>query len=100
MYVCTKTLIPQVYDDEEDGEAREVIALEETSKEDKWDCESIISTYSNLYNHPKMISEPRRIQVRNVSTRHRSKLSKFQLYETFILAKKLSDTFCPVHKTG
>lgn len=24
----------------------------------KWDCESILSTYSNLYNHPKLISEP------------------------------------------
>lgn len=26
---------------------------------DKWDCESIISTYSNIYNHPKLISEPK-----------------------------------------
>lgn len=26
--------------------------------ENKWDCETILSTYSNLYNHPKMISEP------------------------------------------
>jgi len=25
---------------------------------DKWDCESILSTYSNIYNHPKLISEP------------------------------------------
>ncbi|XP_011874621.1 PREDICTED: protein LTV1 homolog [Vollenhovia emeryi] len=25
---------------------------------DKWDCESIISTYSNIYNHPKLISDP------------------------------------------
>jgi protein LTV1 len=22
---------------------------------DKWDCESILSTYSNIYNHPKLI---------------------------------------------
>nr|CAG4641818.1 EOG090X08PQ [Eurycercus lamellatus] len=26
--------------------------------ERKWDCESILSTYSNIYNHPKLISEP------------------------------------------
>lgn len=25
---------------------------------EKWDCESILSTYSNLYNHPKLIQEP------------------------------------------
>lgn len=26
-------------------------------EKEKWDCESILSTYSNLYNHPKLISE-------------------------------------------
>lgn len=25
--------------------------------EPKWDCETILSTYSNIYNHPKLISE-------------------------------------------
>lgn len=29
-------------------------------KKEKWDCESILSTYSNIYNHPKLIDEPRR----------------------------------------
>lgn len=28
-------------------------------KQDRFDCESIISTYSNLYNHPSVISEKR-----------------------------------------
>nr|CAG4642616.1 EOG090X08PQ [Evadne anonyx] len=37
---------------------------EEGVPERKWDCESILSTYSNLYNHPKLISEPsKKIQV-------------------------------------
>ncbi|ALC40665.1 CG7686 [Drosophila busckii] len=31
----------------------------EESKDRKWDCESILSTYSNIYNHPKLIDEPR-----------------------------------------
>ena len=26
-------------------------------QEKKWDCESILSTYSNIYNHPKLIEE-------------------------------------------
>lgn len=25
----------------------------------KWDCESILSTHSNLYNHPKLLEEPK-----------------------------------------
>ncbi|CAH1977533.1 unnamed protein product [Acanthoscelides obtectus] len=28
-------------------------------EQEKWDCESILSTYSNLYNHPKLICEPK-----------------------------------------
>ena len=33
--------------------------MKEEPKE-KWDCESIISTYSNIYNHPKLIEEESR----------------------------------------
>ncbi|KAL5286977.1 LTV1 family protein [Megaselia abdita] len=33
---------------------------EDGDKQKKWDCESILSTYSNIYNHPKLINEPRR----------------------------------------
>lgn len=25
--------------------------------DEKWDCQSILSTYSNIYNRPKLISE-------------------------------------------
>ncbi|XP_012271143.1 protein LTV1 homolog [Orussus abietinus] len=39
--------------DEEDLEDLVVDAREK----DKWDCQSILSTYSNIYNHPKLISE-------------------------------------------
>lgn len=48
---------------EDDEDAREVIVVEDNEKEDRFDCESIISTYSNLYNHPKLISEPRKVSV-------------------------------------
>nr|CAG4646376.1 EOG090X08PQ [Macrothrix elegans] len=37
---------------------------EEEKPERKWDCESILSTYSNLYNHPKVISEPKSSKIR------------------------------------
>ena len=41
--------------DEED----EMEEIEVKEKGEKWDCESVVSTYSTLYNHPKLISEPR-----------------------------------------
>jgi len=41
----------------DDGEHEEFEKIRVQDKEDKWDCESILSTYSTLYNHPKLISE-------------------------------------------
>ncbi|XP_061168018.1 protein LTV1 homolog [Saccostrea echinata] len=46
-------------EEESDNEADLVHMVIEKPKE-KWDCESIISTYSNLYNHPKLIEEPKK----------------------------------------
>lgn len=50
------------FEEEIDGEPADVQTedferLQEPEKE-KWDCESIISTYSNIYHHPTVISEP------------------------------------------
>nr|CAB3263568.1 protein LTV1 homolog [Phallusia mammillata] len=39
-----------------DDEVMETIVKEEPRE--KWDCESILSTYSTLYNHPRLITEP------------------------------------------
>lgn len=45
----------------------ELVEVEvEDPKEKKWDCESILSTCSNIYNHPKLIDEPKR-RSRNTS---------------------------------
>ena len=37
---------------------KELIETEERNPYDNFDCESILTTYSTLYNHPKLISEP------------------------------------------
>ncbi|RVE76599.1 hypothetical protein OJAV_G00010040 [Oryzias javanicus] len=37
--------------------------------EEKWDCETIISTYSNLYNRPKVIEEPAKPKSIRVSSK-------------------------------
>ncbi|XP_058829220.1 protein LTV1 homolog [Topomyia yanbarensis] len=48
--------LQEVSSDEE-----EMVELEvEDEAQKKWDCESILSTYSNIYNHPKMIEEPKK----------------------------------------
>uniref|UniRef100_V9KLM3 Protein LTV1 homolog n=1 Tax=Callorhinchus milii TaxID=7868 RepID=V9KLM3_CALMI len=53
---------------EESGdEEMEMVIIEEPRE--KWDCESILSTYSNLYNHPKLIEDPPRHQPITVSRR-------------------------------
>jgi len=43
----------------QEGAELDLISLEiaERDLDAKWDCESILSTYSNIYNHPKLISE-------------------------------------------
>lgn len=51
---------------EEDSSEEEMIELEvkDDAPEKKWDCESVLSTYSNAYNHPKLIAEPRRNRLK------------------------------------
>ncbi|CAH0760159.1 unnamed protein product [Diatraea saccharalis] len=40
-------------------ESDEELMTVEVKPKQQWDCESILSTYSNLYNHPKIIEEPK-----------------------------------------
>jgi len=51
--------------EEKECDEFEPIEIETVDAEARWDCESILSTYSNKYNHPKLISErkPRPIEL-------------------------------------
>ncbi|KAK2461484.1 hypothetical protein APHAL10511_005947 [Amanita phalloides] len=40
---------------QEDSEEDEVLMPIEIGKKDRWDCETVLSTYSNLENHPRII---------------------------------------------
>lgn len=51
-------ILEKEYSSSEDENHLEELIVN-TREKDKWDCESIISTYSNIYNHPKLISEPK-----------------------------------------
>uniref|UniRef100_A0A1A7WC22 Protein LTV1 homolog n=1 Tax=Iconisemion striatum TaxID=60296 RepID=A0A1A7WC22_9TELE len=56
--------LPVVNEEEEDEEEMETVVVE--APQEKWDCETIISTYSKLYNRPKVIEEqpkPKPIRV-------------------------------------
>jgi protein LTV1 len=50
--------------EESDEEVEDQIMEREEPKKAEWDCETIVSTYSNLENHPQIISERKpRIQL-------------------------------------
>jgi len=49
--------------DESDNAEEDLVAMEVREKKEKWDCESVLSNYSTLYNHPKLISEPSKIRL-------------------------------------
>lgn len=47
------------YDKENENDDKQVVLVEESSDESEvWDCETIVSTYSNLDNHPGKIGAP------------------------------------------
>lgn len=46
----------------DESDQDDVVNMFVEDKKEKWDCESIISTYSNIYNHPKKITEPSKIK--------------------------------------
>ncbi|XP_015601567.1 protein LTV1 homolog isoform X2 [Cephus cinctus] len=52
-------IIDTEYSSSEEGDEKLEKLIVEPRERDKWDCESILSTYSNIYNHPKLISEPK-----------------------------------------
>ncbi|KAK9304992.1 hypothetical protein QLX08_003724 [Tetragonisca angustula] len=61
-------ILDKEYSSSEDEDSLEELVVDAREK-DKWDCESIISTYSNIYNHPKLISEPKHPQKIKVNPR-------------------------------
>ncbi|KAM7419854.1 hypothetical protein PAMA_016793 [Pampus argenteus] len=50
--------LPVLKEEEEDEEEEEMETLVIKAPDEKWDCETIISTYSNIYNRPKVIQDP------------------------------------------
>uniref|UniRef100_A0A0C9SCJ3 Protein LTV1 homolog n=1 Tax=Amblyomma americanum TaxID=6943 RepID=A0A0C9SCJ3_AMBAM len=49
---------------EEEGDELVDMQVDTEAPQERWDCESILSTYSNLYNHPKLITEPKKEKIK------------------------------------
>ncbi|XP_050450944.1 protein LTV1 homolog [Cataglyphis hispanica] len=49
-------IVEREYPSSEDDDIEKLVV--DAREKDKWDCESILSTYSNIYNHPKLIPDP------------------------------------------
>uniref|UniRef100_A0A672G4Q9 Protein LTV1 homolog n=1 Tax=Salarias fasciatus TaxID=181472 RepID=A0A672G4Q9_SALFA len=60
-------VVKEEEDEEEEEEEMETVVIE--APEEKWDCETIISTYSNIYNRPKVIEEPSKPKAIRVSSK-------------------------------
>ena len=56
---CSACVASEESEEEEEGR----VAIPE---KERWDCESILSTYSNLYNHPTLIREPGKNPMKKV----------------------------------
>ncbi|XP_061881992.1 protein LTV1 homolog [Entelurus aequoreus] len=59
--------LPVLQEEGDDEEEMETLVI--SAPEDKWDCETIISTYSNIYNRPKVIQLPPKVKPIRVSAR-------------------------------
>ncbi|XP_060940265.1 protein LTV1 homolog [Limanda limanda] len=61
--------LPAVREEEEEEEEEEMETFVVQAPEEKWDCETIISTYSNIYNRPKLIEDPPKPKTIRVSSK-------------------------------
>ncbi|TMS22955.1 Protein LTV1-like protein [Larimichthys crocea] len=61
--------LPVVKEEEEEEKEEELETVVIEAPEEKWDCETIISTYSNIYNRPKVIEDPPKPKPIRVSSK-------------------------------
>ncbi|KAL3286944.1 hypothetical protein HHI36_001430 [Cryptolaemus montrouzieri] len=47
-----------------DSESEDEMIKMAVNEGEKWDCETILSTYSNIYNHPRLITEPKKSRIK------------------------------------
>ncbi|CAG9764118.1 unnamed protein product [Ceutorhynchus assimilis] len=74
----------------ESDEDSDEIDYVEVDDKPKWDCESILSTYSNIYNHPKLIKEPLNNKTNKIQIDKRTGIPKNILDANKLTTKALN----------
>lgn len=74
--VCRLVKLQRNEDMEEEIVELEVSDDENGEKKKRWDCESILSTYSNIYNHPKLIEVPSKKRLAKIQVDSKTGLPK------------------------
>jgi len=64
--IPTDRTVALLYDSDSEQEEPTYKVPVENPDEKKWDCESIISTYSNIYNDPALIKDDPPVCILNV----------------------------------
>uniref|UniRef100_X1ZD67 Protein LTV1 homolog n=1 Tax=Capitella teleta TaxID=283909 RepID=X1ZD67_CAPTE len=97
--VMVKTKRMNVNSDSEEDSADEMdkVVVDADPKE-KWDCESIISTYSNIYNHPKTISEPSKRKPRPINVNNKYDMPVEGLPERGLTLKEIQQGTKPIRE--
>lgn len=83
----------------EDEEDKDVVVYEESSDESEvWDCETIVTTYSNLDNHPGKIGAPEIIRKKKLAETVSAALSSSSHVISLRGKEKLPVDFLPGSK--
>ncbi|XP_045540464.1 protein LTV1 homolog isoform X1 [Papilio machaon] len=79
-------------------ESEEEMVTVEVEPKERWDCETILSTCSNLYNHPKLIEEPKKPKKIAINTK--TGIPKDTLGKDNKLTRKTLAKFNAQHEHG
>ena len=71
--ICQITKMKEQAREDSDEEFVELeVSDDEENPKKKWDCESILSTYSNIYNHPKVLADPPKKKINKIEIHPRT----------------------------
>ncbi|KAI6239439.1 Protein LTV1-like protein [Aphelenchoides fujianensis] len=87
---------------EAEGDAEtEKIEVAVRSKRARWDCESIVSTYSNLYNHPTVIREEPKRKTAGLTKKDLRQLNEESAeMEVDVVSTRTGRSVCTVRSRG
>ncbi|XP_077991122.1 protein LTV1 homolog isoform X2 [Glandiceps talaboti] len=73
-----RDIIDVNYDDDYSTSSSEdeLVAMVTQEPKEEWDCETVISTYSNLHNHPTVIAEPTKPKPKKIELSQKTGMPK------------------------